>query len=279
MRNRLIAIIMGLIVIGLAGALIVFRPSRGTVDKGGSMVDKGPARPRSAQALLLEAKGLGQTADYPGLKAVYQKLISDFPNHKEVSSWQKILEELNLKIIFSSLPVPGVSREYEVQPLDNLTKIARQFNTTVELLKRSNNLSSDRITPGRKLRVWTGKFSAAVDKSQNILILKSGDEIIKTYNVSTGANNSSPVGTFRIVNKLPNPAWFKAGAVVPAESPENILGTRWLGFDLPGYGIHGTIEPASIGKQATAGCVRMLNPEVEELYSLLPAGTEVTITD
>lgn len=278
MRNRLIAIIIGLIVIGFAGALIVFRPSRGTVDKGGA-VDKKPAGPRSVQALLLEAKGLGQAADYPGLKAVYQKLISDFPNHKDVSAWQKSLDDLNLKIIFSALAVPGLSREYEIQPLDNLTKIAKQFNTTVELLKRSNNLSSDRITPGRKLRVWTGKFSVAVDKSQNILIVKSGDEIIKTYNVSTGANNSSPVGTFKIVNKLPNPSWFKSGAVVPPESPENILGTRWLGFDLAGYGIHGTTEPASIGKQATAGCVRMLNPEVEELYSLLPVGTEVTITD
>lgn len=278
MRNRLIAIIIGLTVMGFVGILIVFRPSGTTVDEGG-VVDKGAVRPPSAQALLLEAQGLEQKADYLGLKALYQKLITDFSNHKEVSAWQKSLDELNLRIIFSSLAVPGISQEYEIQPLDNLTKIAKQFNTTIELLKRSNNLSSDRITPGRKLRVWTGRFSVAVDKSQNILIVKCGDEIIKTYNVSTGANNSSPVGTFKIVNKLPNPAWFKAGAVVPPESPENILGTRWLGFDLAGYGIHGTTEPASIGKQATAGCVRMLNPEVEELYSLLPVGTEVTIVD
>ena len=67
--------------------------------------------------------------------------------------------------------------------------------------------------------------------------------------------------------------------MIPSESPENILGTRWLGFDMPGYGIHGTTQPDSIGKQATAGCVRMLNSEAEELYDLLPIGTEVTIKD
>lgn len=272
MRKRLIGIVMGLITAGLLGALFVFKPFN-------VKVDAGAASGQAVQALLVEAKELEEKTDYLGLKSIYQKLIGDFPNHKDVGLWQKNLDELNLKIIFSPLAVPGASREYEVQPLDTLTKIAKQFNTTVELLKKSNNLSSDIITPGRKLKVWRGRFSVLVDKSQNILILKSDEEIIKTYTVATGINNSTPQGTFKIVNKLLNPAWFKTGAVVPPESPENILGTRWLGFDLAGYGIHGTTDPASIGKQATAGCVRMLNPEVEELYALLPIGTEVVVVD
>jgi lipoprotein-anchoring transpeptidase ErfK/SrfK len=73
--------------------------------------------------------------------------------------------------------------------------------------------------------------------------------------------------------------WYKDGAAVPPGSPENILGTRWMGLSKEGYGIHGTTEPGSLGKQATAGCVRMLNAEVEELYGILPEGTEVTIID
>ena len=72
---------------------------------------------------------------------------------------------------------------------------------------------------------------------------------------------------------------FKAGAVVSADSPENVLGTRWLGLDVSGYGIHGTVEPQSLGKQVTQGCVRMANNEVEELYTYIPVGTEVTVTD
>ena len=79
--------------------------------------------------------------------------------------------------------------------------------------------------------------------------------------------------------KIINPTWYKAGAVVPPGSSKNILGTRWLGLSLQGYGIHGTTDPDSIGKQATAGCVRMLNNDVEELYIIVPAGTEVTVVD
>jgi lipoprotein-anchoring transpeptidase ErfK/SrfK len=234
---------------------------------------------QSVPGLLRQAQDLEQKADHAGLKAAYQTLINDFPNHKNIAVWQKKLEEVNLKIIFSPIVAPGLSQEYEIQPQDNLSKIAKQFNTTVELLMRSNKLSSDKINPGRKIKVWTGKFNVLVDKSRNTLILKLNDEMMKTYAVATGLNNSTPVGTFKIVNKLPNPIWYKAGAVVPSGSPENILGTRWLGFDLTGYGIHGTTEPESIGKQATAGCVRMLNTEVEELYSLLPVGTEVIIVN
>lgn len=118
-----------------------------------------------------------------------------------------------------------------------------------------------------------------VDKSQNSLMLKSDEEIIKTYIVSTGLNNSTPVGTFKIVNKLANPTWFKAGMVVPSGSADNVLGTRWMGFDLPGYGIHGTVEPQNLGKQVTQGCVRMANSDVEELFTIVPQDTEVTIVD
>ena len=274
MKNRVILILAGLSVVSIVFGLSIF--------KGNKQVNIAPvtqARPQSVQGLLRQAQDLEQKADQIGLKAVYQKLINDFPNHKDIAGWQKKLDEVNLKIIFSPIVAPGLSQEYEIQPQDNLSKIAKQFNTTVELLMRSNGLSSDKINPGRKIKVWTGKFNLLVDKSQNTLILKLNDEMMKTYTVATGLNNSTPVGTFKIVNKLLNPTWYKAGAVVSSGSPENILGTRWLGFDFTGYGIHGTTEPESIGKQATEGCVRMLNPDVEELYSLLPVGTEVTIVD
>jgi len=52
-----------------------------------------------------------------------------------------------------------------------------------------------------------------------------------------------------------------------------------MGFDLAGYGIHGTTEPKELGKQVTQGCVRLSNPEVEELYVIVPVGTEVTVVD
>ncbi|MFA5199950.1 MAG: L,D-transpeptidase family protein [Candidatus Omnitrophota bacterium] len=52
-----------------------------------------------------------------------------------------------------------------------------------------------------------------------------------------------------------------------------------MGFDLAGYGIHGTTQPQELGKQVTEGCVRLSNQDVEELYTIVPMGTETTIIE
>lgn len=232
----------------------------------------------SLSSLLAQAKALEMKNNFLEAKAIYQKLIADFSNSNEVMNWQKKAEELNLRLLFSPT-MTAKSILYEIKSGDNLTKIANKFKTTTDLIKKSNNLTDDKILPGRKIKVCTASFSIIVDKSQNMLILKTDEEVVKTYIVSTGKNNSTPTGNFKITNKLINPTWFKAGTVVPAGSAENILGSRWLGFDLPGYGLHGTNEPQSLGKQVTQGCVRLSNPDIEELHTIIPEGTEVIIVD
>jgi lipoprotein-anchoring transpeptidase ErfK/SrfK len=245
----------------------------------------GPRQPAGENISPSSANSLAQAKDFESkgklleAKAIYQKIILDSPNSRDILNWQKKLDELNIAVLFSNIMVPNKTVSYEIKPGDSLYKIAKEFKTTVELIVKSNKISGDTIIPGKKIRVWKSPFSILVYKSQNILILKSEDEIMKTYTVSTGANNCSPVGTFKIVNKLENPTWFKAGAVVAPGSSENVLGSRWMGFNLAGYGIHGTVEPQSLGQQVTQGCVRMANSEVDELYAIVPVDTEVTIVE
>lgn len=227
---------------------------------------------RKAQALAAEGRWLEA-------KQLYRQLIESHPDYDQIAQAQKELEAVWMKLLFSPIEVPGKTVMYEVKSGDTLGKIAKQFNTTVEFIKKSNNLKSDVIRVGQRLRIWKGDFNILIDKSQNILILKDGNEVVKVYPVATGENNSTPTGTFKIITKLENPTWFNKGIVIQPDSPENALGTRWLGFDLPGYGIHGTIEPETIGKQVSAGCVRMLNSDVEELYSIVPYGTKVAVVD
>lgn len=229
-------------------------------------------------SLTAQAKDQEAAGSLIDAKNTYQRLVNEFPGSTDVMNWQKKVEGLNIKLLFSPVITAGTT-QYEIQPGDTLDKIARDYKTTVDLIMKSNNLTSDKIMPGKKIKVWKAPFSIFVDKSQNILLLKNGEEIIKTYIVSTGKDNSTPVGNFKITNKLVNPTWFKSGAVIPAGSPENILGSRWLGLDLAGYGIHGTTEPQNLGKQVTQGCVRMSGADVEELYIIIPLGTEVVVVD
>ena len=211
-------------------------------------------------------------------QAMYRMLLDKFPESPLAASTQARLGNVNVALLFSPT-VTGFDAAYVVKPGDTLGKIASAHDTTVEFLKKANGLKSDVIRPAQKLKVPHGRFSIVVDKSQNQLLLTENNQFIKTYSVATGKDNTTPVGTFKIVTKVPNPVWYKQGAVVPPESPENILGTRWLGIDKQGFGIHGSVDPEAIGKQVTAGCVRMTNSDVEELFAIVPLGTEVTIVD
>lgn len=225
------------------------------------------------------AQKAADSGDLIKSRDIYQKIVDKFPASGKIAKAQGLLDDLNIKILFSDIPTRD-SQVYMVEKGDNLTKIAKKFGTTPDLIAKSNNLKNSSIQIGRKLKVNIAKFSIVVDKSQNILTLKSGQDIVKTYHVSTGKNSCTPVGTFKVVNKIIDPPWYKSpGVVIPAGDPKNVLGSRWLGISKPTYGIHGTTQPESIGQAVTEGCVRMRNAEVEELYVLVPEGTEVVITD
>jgi len=239
----------------------------------------GAAKPPSeVQQLLDKAAAKAQSGELSEAEQIYSKFIEEHPDSNCVETAQKELEKVKMAILFSPMQT-NYSVSYLVKPGDSLGKIAKQYNTTVELIKISNKLTSDVIHIGKKLRIVNAKFSILVNYSQNTLTLKLNDEALKVYHVSTGADNSTPKGEFKIVNKLVDPVWHKMGAVIPTGSPENILGSRWMGISEPGYGIHGTTQPESIGQHATAGCVRMINQDVEELYSIIPMGIDVTIVD
>jgi lipoprotein-anchoring transpeptidase ErfK/SrfK len=220
-----------------------------------------------------------QSGDLLSAKDTYRSIIEKFPGSDNVQRAQEELENTNVLMLFSPIPTSD-SVLYEIQKGDTLAKIAKKFSNTQDMILRANNLKNPKVVPlGRKIKVHNEKFSIVVDKSQNTLTLKSSDKIVKTYRVSTGLNNSTPIGSFKIINKIVDPTWYTAGTVIPADSPKNILGSRWMGLSAPSYGIHGTTEPQSIGKQVTSGCVRMKNSEVEELYQIVPEGTEVIIVD
>jgi hypothetical protein len=86
----------------------------------------------------------------------------------------------------------------------------------------------------------------------------------------------SPTGNFTIVDRVENPTYFHPGEVIPP-GPDNPVGTRWIGLDRKGYGIHGTNEPHSIGKAASHGCIRMRRRDLEELFADVRSGDSVEI--
>ncbi|MFH1023449.1 MAG: L,D-transpeptidase family protein [Planctomycetota bacterium] len=195
----------------------------------------------------------------------------------------KKLDALNDEF-FSPKPAPGTTIHI-VQPGDVLFKIAKKYNTTPEFIQRLNGMKGTTIQPNQRLKVINCPVEIAVSTSRFTLDILINGDILKTFNIGVGAADKTPEGTFVITSRLPNPSWYKPmpdgrKKEVPPGDPENILGTRWLGFNEPyrDYGIHGSVNGEGIGKDASNGCVRMWNKDVEDVYSLIPMGTKVTIT-
>ena len=124
-----------------------------------------------------------------------------------------------------------------------------------------------------------------ITRGTNTLRLYRGRALVRSFRVATGqAIYPTPAGVWRIVDKQRNPWWYPptqdewARGLKPVPpGPSNPLGTRWMGLNAPGVGIHGTDAPASIGYSASHGCVRMQVPEAEWLFERVTVGTPVVI--
>lgn len=120
-----------------------------------------------------------------------------------------------------------------------------------------------------------------INKKTNELVLINHNEIQHIYPVGTGKSEElTPEGEFTIIVKAKDPYFRKKD--IPGGTKENPLGSRWIGFDAEGtdgriYGIHGNSNPESIGHHVSAGCVRMYEKDVQQLYDEVPIGTKVLI--
>jgi lipoprotein-anchoring transpeptidase ErfK/SrfK len=109
------------------------------------------------------------------------------------------------------------------------------------------------------------------------LAVVEDDRVVRVFDTAVGAPKSpSPAGTFSIATRLVDPTWYHQGKVVPP-GKANPLGTRWLGLSVKGYGIHGTNVPSSIGRNASHGCIRMRNRDVEKLFEMVAVGDQVEL--
>ena len=103
-----------------------------------------------------------------------------------------------------------------------------------------------------------------ITESARQLTLFNGNNPIHQYPIGIGKSATpTPLGDYEIALKHMNPG--------------GMLGTRWLGLNLDSYGIHGTNQPWLIGSMVSHGCIRMLNNNVEELFTLVNVGIPVYI--
>jgi lipoprotein-anchoring transpeptidase ErfK/SrfK len=197
--------------------------------------------------------------------------------------------QLNEKIILGTqkFPADAYNKTWKVEPGHVLQKIAKRFDVTSGLLCKINGLSSpNKLRADSTIKTIQGPFHLVVSKSRfeaDVYLGNPGGPgsmFVKTFRVGLGSDDSTPTGTWQVVaDKLENPVYYspRGEGVIAADDPKNPLGERWIPLkgvegDCVGkesYGIHGTIDPDSIGKNMSMGCIRLANEDIVALYDLL----------
>ena len=224
-------------------------------------------------------------------------LLSNSLSTTDTAATKKAIADINDTLIFGprKFPEDEYGGVYLVKPGNTMKKIAAGYDLTWQFLARINGLSDPRrMQAGMSLKVIKGPFTVVVNKGAFTMDLylgstpgKPGSMYVRSYPVGLGREDSTPTGTWMVGIKAKDPIYYspRGEGVIPADDPKNPLGHRWIsliGMDghavgQQSYGIHGTIDPDSIGKQASMGCIRMHNEDVEVVFDLLAEGKSLVI--
>ncbi|MCX5661596.1 MAG: L,D-transpeptidase family protein [Planctomycetota bacterium] len=251
-----------------------------------------PGSPFSRGMKLIE---LGNSIE--GRQVLSQALADPGLDAYDAQAIRDTLASVNRSLIFSKTVTPGdpLTEAYVVQPGDYLSRIAPKHKIPYEFLEIVNNTPANRIRLGQKLKLVHGPFEAVVSKSayRMDMFLPGPDGVrlyIRSFQVGLGESGSTPLGKWLVKSggKVKNPAWTnpRTNESYSPTDPKNPIGKYWLALEgldesnkkLQGYGVHGTIDPDSIGKQASMGCVRLRDDDIAMVYTMLSEGlSEVTI--
>ncbi|MCU0580437.1 MAG: L,D-transpeptidase family protein [Desulfobacterota bacterium] len=197
-------------------------------------------------------------------------------------------------------PLQGGEGLYNARSRDSLYAIAGRLGQRWEYLARLNELQPPfALSIGQKLQINNRHIVPSAALTDGLLLnlpghmiyLYNNGTLIRRFPVAIGRPDwPTPEGNFTLVGKQKNPVWTvpksiqeelrKEGRVVLDKvppGPDNPLGKYWLPLSTPGYGIHSTIWPESIGHSTSHGCIRMLPEDIAGLFPLVQSGTPVAI--
>ena len=179
------------------------------------------------------------------------------------------------------------SRSYTVASGDSLARIAQRFRKeglkvedgTLAVLNRIHNPNSLQV--GQKIKVPASPIVGVLEKRSFGFAIYVGEHLLRLYWVGHGAEDHTPLVEFTVGEKQPQPPWTAPdGHVYPYGHPKNILGEYFIKFlndTYTGFGAHGTTLPETVCTMSSAGCIRMLDADIADLFKILPRGAKVVI--
>jgi L,D-transpeptidase ErfK/SrfK len=200
----------------------------------------------------------------------------------------------------------GVVQVVRAAKDDTLTDIARRFNVGYEEILRANP-KVDPWLPGEGREIVVPTQFILPDAPRSGLVIniaamrifyyppvKRGERaIVITHPIGIGKVGwRTPEGVTKIVRRQKDPTWRVPESVrkehhengedldpVIGPGPDNPLGKYAFYLQWPSYLIHGTNKPAGVGLRSSHGCIRLYPEDIEQLYDVVPIGTQVRVVN
>ncbi len=257
--------------------------SPGAIDGGWGMNSK------KALINFQNMKGLEATGKMD--QKTWDALNKNIPANKPVLVTYTITDE-DIKTNFAALPASSEAKS-KMKGLyyqDIKEMFGERFHMDVRYLDKLN--TNKQYKAGETITVLNTRSPlneritrVVANKADKTLYAYNGDRLVATYPTTVGSDATpSPQGTFKIVNRVKMP-WYKATVgsgdqkkvhMLPP-GPNSPVGVVWMGLSKPSYGIHGSPKPEGISRQASAGCVRLTNWDVLEVYANIENGAKVEL--
>ena len=194
---------------------------------------------------------------------------------RAIELFHSITDELFMSSVHNEF-----SDNYVVQSGDSYDMIARKYRISTNLLYDLNNRPRGKamLHPNDNLKVPKGSPKLVVKKRDFTASVYFGDYLVRQYIIAHGRNNNTPVGSTTIASMTVDPEKSARGP----NDPRGEMKLRWIGLDKyagdrSGFGFHGTQYPDSIPGMSSAGCIRMHDEDVVELYDIVRIGNKVEV--
>jgi lipoprotein-anchoring transpeptidase ErfK/SrfK len=165
----------------------------------------------------------------------------------------------------------------EVQPGERLEDIAQRYQVSPQLLAKINGIEDpNSLRPGERLKVVRGPFAAVVNVEKKQLTVLLNGAYAGRFPIGIGAEHPPQEGQFAVTEKAVKPTYYGPNRTVDPEDPANPLGKRWIGLGNQ-LGIHGTNDPANIGRNGLPGCISLGDRDADDVFDILSVGSRVII--
>jgi len=256
------------------------------------------SRPAASRPAIQARETVHQTNQLLNAGKVIQarNLANTFLRQKPLPPADPVVAELALQLGRQTILSPQVfngdtlSYTYKVQAGDTLQRLGQLCKVSYQVLGRINGVDNPRrLRAGQTIKLLRGPFNAKVSTSKLLMYVYLQDTLVCQLRVGLGRKgNGTPSGMWLVEDRTKNPPYVDpdTNQYYSPNDPENPTGGYWIrlkglsgqAVGKTGYGIHGTIEPDSIGKYSSKGCIRLARGDIALLFDMLcPGASKVRV--